>query len=98
MIPAEPLKLTLSPDEMTLDDIAIFDSEGFSIPKFRKFLLSYGSWDDKQIGAIKLKELREVAEQVGNALKNLSVPKGNENNSNDGPTDNQVILPSGPST
>ena len=98
MIPAETLKLTLDTDNLTLDEAVLFDPEGFSLIGFKNFLVKYGSWSKKEVGNITLGELKDVAQQVGESLKDLSVPKGSESPSPIGPTDDQVTFPSGPST
>jgi hypothetical protein len=78
-IPATPLVIKESFDynEMTLDEAVVFEPAGFSLNGFRNFLITNSKWTAKEIGAIKVKELKEIAEQLGNVFREIAVPKVN---------------------
>ena len=95
MIPEALLTISMETDDLTLDDVALFDTEdGFSVFKFRKFLLRYGSWSKEQVGKIKIKELEQVAVLLSEAMKNTAVPPPNGKSSAPGPQEYMPQLPS----
>ena len=73
-IPTEPLEVNLNPDEMTLDDLCLFEPDGFTANGFRDFLTRHTNWTRKQAGAITVAELKDVAEQLAAKLKEAAVP------------------------
>lgn len=76
-IPSKPLELTLDVDELTVDDVALFEKDGFSAKGFKEFMGRYSNWTPAEVGGLKLKELKDVAEQIGERLKVTSIPKVN---------------------
>jgi len=75
-IPAEELKIVVNPDEMTLDDLELFEDGGFKVGLFKTFMARHSNWTAKQVGALTVSELKQVAEQIAGQVKDASVPKG----------------------
>lgn len=83
-IPEKPLELDVDFEELTLEEMALFDAEsaednpfGF-INKMRKFLLNYStSWRRAEINAIKNKDLEALTPVVISAIEAAAVPKEN---------------------
>lgn len=75
-IPATPLQLSIDPEQLTLGEIALFQGD-FSAPRLIKFLVAHGNWTQAEVEAVTLAEMRQVAEQIGGALKGAAVPKAN---------------------
>ena len=75
-IPDTPLKLSIGTEQLTLGEIALFQGD-FSAVRLIKFLVSHGNWTREQVEDITLAEMRQVAEQIGDALKGAAVPKAN---------------------
>ena len=75
-IPATPLKFRedFVPDDLTLDEVCLFDTRGFSSFTFRDFLLMHTRWTPKEIGAITRKEIRNVYNLALTTLGELMVP------------------------
>ena len=75
-IPASPLVVKdFNPQEFTLDELEIFEAGGFTASGFKKFLIAHTNWTKSEIGAIKLGELKDIAEQLGKAINEAAVPK-----------------------
>lgn len=79
-IPEKPLALTLNVDELTLDDVALFEKDGFSAAGFKAFMARYSNWTPAEVGGLKLRELKDVAEKIGEQLRVTAVPKVNAPN------------------
>ena len=75
-IPDRPLEFTFDPNEMTLDELCLFEPDGFSAVSFRQFLRDHTNWTKAEIGALKVAELKDVAEQIAAKLKESAVPLG----------------------
>lgn len=75
-LPKTPLKFNddFQPDELTLDEICLFDSRGYSAYTFREFLIARTQWTRKEIGAIKRGEIAEAYDLALKALGELMVP------------------------
>ena len=73
-IPDKPLAVNLDPNEMTLDEACLFTPGGFDIAAFRAFLIAHTNWERAEIGALRMSELKDVAERIAAALKGGSVP------------------------
>lgn len=73
----KPLEVNLDPDEMTLDELCLFDSEGFTASGFRAFLIWHTNWTKEEIGKLTVRDLREVVAQMGAKLQAQSVPFAN---------------------
>ena len=95
MIPDKLLELTISTEKMTLGEISIFDPDSFSIFSFVKFLRKYSNWSKAEIDGVVLSEMEELSKKVSDAMKELSVPKVPETNSNHGQREDQPQFPSG---
>jgi len=76
-IPDKALELTLDPSNLTLDDLELFEDGGFSVKGFKAFMARYSNWTKTQVGALTVAELRDVAKQLGERLKEAAVPKEN---------------------
>lgn len=74
---AKPLEVNFDPDEMTLDELCLFDGEGFTATGFRAFLVNHTNWTKQEIGKLTVKELKDVTAQLGAKLQAQSVPLGN---------------------
>lgn len=75
-IPNSPLSLTVDVQEMTLGELALFQGE-FSAPRLIAFLADHSNWTRAEIERITIREMKEVSEQIGEALKGAAVPKEN---------------------
>jgi hypothetical protein len=73
-IPSTPLVVKFDPDEMTLDELCLFEPGGFSATGLRAFLAAHTRWSRTEIGNIRLSELREVAEQLAAKIKEITIP------------------------
>lgn len=72
--PARPaLVLELDIEQMTLDDLEIF--EQFSVKRFKAFMARYSNWTAAQVGALTLAELRGVSAQIARQIAERAVPK-----------------------
>ena len=74
-IPSEPLKLEFDTDTLTLDDLALFEAEGFTVTGFKRFMGKYSNWTAKQVGSLTVDELKDVSLQLAAAIKESMVPK-----------------------
>lgn len=70
----KPLDVNLNPDEITLDEMCLFDGEGFTASGFRAFLINHTNWTKAEIGKLTVKDLKEVVTQMGAKLQAQSVP------------------------
>ena len=75
-LPKDELKLTLPDDkeDFLLDDIEVFDG-GFSVAGFKRFMARYSNWTAKDVGLMKVKEMKGVADTIGGAIRDAGVPK-----------------------
>ena len=73
-LPTTPLKVNFDHNEVTLDELCLFEPDGFSTVGFRAFLIAHTSWTRKEIGAVKVTELKDLAEQLAEKFKEISVP------------------------
>ncbi len=73
-IPDKALQINFDPNEVTLDELCLFEAEGFTAVGFRRFLVEHTNWTKKEIGALKLSELKQVAEQISEQFKAAAVP------------------------
>jgi hypothetical protein len=76
-IPDRPLEVTLDVDELTLDELALFEPTGFSIVGFRAFMAEHTNWTLAEIGKIKVKEFKDIQTQLAEKFKEASVPLAN---------------------
>lgn len=77
-IPDKPLKIDIDLADLTLGELALFSGEGFSAFEFREFLIDKTNWPRREINAIKVSELQEIAEQVKGEVEKLAVPLASE--------------------
>lgn len=85
-IPEKPLELNVDPDDLTLDEMALFSKKGFDWYDFRQFLIDHSvNWTPEEIGKIKIGELEVVGEQVSQAATKVAVPLANLTRSKTGP-------------
>lgn len=73
-LPAEPLRLNVEIDTLTLDDVELFEGN-FSVKAFKAFMAAHSNWTAAQVGQITLAEMRGVAEQIAERLKGAALPK-----------------------
>lgn len=78
------VEITIDPDELTLDDLELFEPGGFSVARLRRFLARVTTLTRDEIGQLRLRDLRAIAEQIGAALQSV-VPKATSGDSSDGP-------------
>lgn len=75
-IPDKPLELSIDADNITVGELELFEGENFKVSGLRAFLVNHSNWTDGDIKGLSLKELRQVVEQVGEAMKTAAVPLG----------------------
>lgn len=76
MIPDKPLALTLpANDDLLLDDIQLFEPDGFSIKGFKAFMARYSNWTPAQVGQMTRAEMWKVTRQIIEQLNENAVPK-----------------------
>jgi len=74
-IPTEPLVVAFDPTELTLDDLCLFEPDGFTASGLKAFLLAHTNWTRAQVGKITIAELKDVVEQLAEKIKEAAVPK-----------------------
>ena len=67
----KPLKVMVNVQDMTLDELCLFDSEGFTPFAFRSFLINHTNWSKAEIGLVKVGELEDVAKQLADGMKTV---------------------------
>lgn len=76
MIPSKPLVVSpIDYEELTLGELAILQGEEFSATRFCEFLARYTNWTVDEIKNLTVKELRTVAKELGEKLKEQATPK-----------------------
>ena len=73
-IPVTPLVVKFDPNELTLDELCLFEPDSFTASGLRGFLVAHTNWTKKQIGAVTMAELKEVVEQLTEKIKEAAVP------------------------
>lgn len=73
-IPQTALIVNFNPDNVTLDELCLFEEGGFTAWGFRKFLIDHTNWTAIEIGALTVSELKDVTSQLGEKLKESAVP------------------------
>lgn len=76
-IPSKPLELTVTLNKLTLKEATIFDPTGFSLVRFRLFLIDHTNWSEAEIDEIEVGELKDIADQLSAAFKESAVPLAN---------------------
>lgn len=63
-IPAETLRLSFDPDELTLDEMSLFMERDatFRASVFKDFITKYGNWSKRQINGLVRKDVLTVYE------------------------------------
>mgnify|MGYP001600189206 CR=1 FL=1 len=84
-IPDKPLQVRFNPAEITLDELCLFEPDGFSLVGFREFLRNHTNWDRAEIGSISLTELEQVAKDLAEEIEKLSIPLRREPRLETGP-------------
>lgn len=74
-IPDAPLKFKLDPEQLTVDDMILFEPDGFTVSGFKAFMARYSNWTKPQIGQLTVVELRQVSDQLASALEAALDPK-----------------------
>lgn len=75
-IPEKPLEVSIDPDALTLDEMCLFDPEGFSWKGLKAFLADHTNWSAAEVGKLTLTELQAVTEQMKEAIQQAAVPLG----------------------
>ena len=91
----KPLELDVDPNEITVDESCLFESNGFSIVGFRAFLAKYSNWTLAEIGALKITELDTVLSAMSQKLEDKAVPKTSSPSSNGSLEATQTTFPAG---
>ena len=73
--PTTPLALTLDVDELTLNDIELFEPGGFSVKRYKAFMVAHSNWTAAEVGALTLAEMKAVGLKIGEALASAALPK-----------------------
>jgi hypothetical protein len=73
-IPTKPLEVKVDLEELTLDELCLFSPGGFEVVAFRTFLRERTNWSREEIGALQYKELRQVGDQLAEAIQKIAVP------------------------
>ena len=64
----------LDPEKLTVDEMCLFEPEGFSMNRLRDFIAKYSNWTLGEVGKLTLTELNEVAGALSEQLDEVSVP------------------------
>ena len=77
-IPEKPLEFNdFEPNDLTLDEMALFDMDDINMSypnKLRKFLIAHSNWSKEEIGAITIGELKNIGEQLTEAIQREVIP------------------------
>ena len=73
-LPDRPMEIDFDPEELTLDEVILFEPDGYTTRGFRQFLIDHTNWTRQEIGKIKVRDLKEVAEQLVARLGEKAVP------------------------
>lgn len=77
--------IKLDPSKITLGDMLIFEPSAFSFTRFVEFLEKHSGLSRAEIESIPLTQLRNIMEQIAQALREIAVPKANATSSSAGP-------------
>lgn len=94
-IPDKPLTVKVEANDLTLDEVCLFQPGGFEIIAFRTFLRERTNWTHAEVGALKVGELQEVAEHLRDALRSTAVPKARSPRSKRGRGSTRTARPAG---
>lgn len=74
---AKALELNLPPgfEDWRLDDVALFEPGGFSVKGFKGFMAAYSNWSAAEVGALTVKDMKGVVQQISDKLELAAVPK-----------------------
>ena len=67
----------IDPDAMTLDELCLFESGGFTATGFRQFLINHTEWTPREIGGLTVGELKSITEKLAEKVAAASVPNAN---------------------
>lgn len=75
-IPDKPLSLTFDIDELTIDELTLFESDApFKPSVFKAFLKRYGNWSAAELARIQRKDIAGLYLQCVQKLNEALVPK-----------------------
>lgn len=74
-IPSVPLEISIDANELTLDDLEVFEPGSFSVKVFKRFMAAHSNWTAEQVGGLKVSEMGAVADKLRDALQGAAVPK-----------------------
>lgn len=75
-IPETPLVLKFDIDELTIDELTIFESETpFKPSMFKAFLKRYGNWSAAELARIQRKDIAALYLQCIQKLNEALIPK-----------------------
>ena len=73
-LPDKPLEVTLDVNELTVDEMVLFDPGGFTMLGFKHFLSNHTNWTEEEVGKITLKELMDISDELGKKIQEVAVP------------------------
>ena len=76
-LPVEALTIKIDPDQLTVDDMILFEAGGFKFSSFKSFLASHSNWSSEQIGALTMSEAKEVVKEIATQIAQGAIPKEN---------------------
>jgi len=76
--PKTPIVLELDADQLTADEMCLFEPSGFSMSGLCNFIAKYSSWTREEVGKLTMTELNEVAEALSKQVDELAVPLVND--------------------
>lgn len=75
-IPAKPLKLSFDADQLTLDEMAMFEPDtGIKASVFKQFLTKYGNWNKREIAGLVRADVVAVWAECIKQLAEATNPK-----------------------
>lgn len=73
----KPLELAIDADTITLDELCLFEEDGFTVTAFRQFLRDRSNWTKEEIGKLTKADLEEVMTTARAAAQETAIPLGN---------------------
>jgi len=76
-LPQNKIILNVNPDDLTIGDLVLFESGGFTVIGFRNFLNKYSGWRAKEIDKITRLEMSALFADIIRQLNEAASPKVN---------------------
>ena len=67
----------INPDELTLDELCLFEPSGFTATGFRAFLIARTNWTRAEVGRLTMRDLKAIAEKLAEKINEAAVPNAN---------------------